>query len=265
MKKILLALLIVLVSMTVHAQVDNQLKTGIPNTLTLPNGEVIYDLNGDWDAVYDTGGWGIYEDVVKITQKEKQFAGIYLIKGDNLVGKNQEKIKGKIKGNVIDEVFFNDVTNTATMNLHWAPGKAEISEGGNKIVIKRALEEKGAIINRTFSLKRKAQEKPTTVGADKIKAILLRSDGWLAEWREDPDPMQGTSDFIFEPRGETIVVKIKSNSINITCERNVTITSDVVKMDSCYGDNITLLFDANDHEYPFKGGSKSYKYKLKEK
>jgi hypothetical protein len=110
-----------------------------------------------------------------------------------------------------------------------------------------------------------AQEKTDTVGADKIKAILLRPDGWLAEWREDPDPMQGTNDFIFEARGDNIVVKIKINARNQTCERNVTITSGVVKMDSCYDTNISLFFDPNDHEYPFKGESKNYKFKLKAK
>jgi hypothetical protein len=155
MKKILLALLIVLISITVHAQMDNPLKAEMPNTMTLANGEVIYDLNGDWDVIYDTGGWGSYEDVVKISQKEKQFSGIYLIKGDSLVGKNQEKIRGQIRGNIIDEVFFNDVTNNTTSNLHWAPSKAEISEDGNKIVIKRSFTEEGATTNRIFSLKRK--------------------------------------------------------------------------------------------------------------
>jgi hypothetical protein len=265
MKKILLALLIVLVSITAHAQMDKPLKAGMPNTLILPNGEVIYDLNGDWDVVYDTGGWGAYEDVVRITQKEKQFVGIYLIKGDHVVGKNQEKIRGEIRGDAIGEVFLNDVTDMITMNLHWAPSKAEISENGNSIVIKRVLEEEGAITSRTFTIKRKAQEKSTTDGASNIKAILLRPDGWLAELSEDPDPMKWTNDFIFEARGDNIVVKIKIIAANKTCERNVTITSDVVTMDSCYGANISLLFDPNDHEYPFKGESKNYKFKLKAK
>ncbi len=263
MKKILLALLIVLVSTTVHAQMDNPLKAGMPNTLTLQNGEVIYDLNGDWDAVYDTGGWGSYEDVVRITQKEKMFAGIYLIKGDNLVGKNKEKIRGKIRDNVIDEVFFNDVIDTAIMKLHWADAKAEISEDGNEIVIKRALEEKGAIINRTFSLKRKAQEKTTTVGADKIKAMLLRPDGWLVTWRGTTG--EGVVDFIFEARGENVVVKINNADWNQTCERDVTIISDVVKLDGCNVTNILLRYDPNDHEYPFKGESETVNYKLKPK
>ena len=114
-----------------------------------------YDLNGDWDAVYDSGGYGAYEDVVRITQKENQFVGIYLIKGDNLVGKNEEKIRGKINGDVIDEVFFNDIKDGATMDLHWAPSQAEISQDGNAIVIKRLWIEKGATTTRTLSLKRK--------------------------------------------------------------------------------------------------------------
>jgi hypothetical protein len=264
MNKILLALSIVLASMTVHAQTDNSLKAGMPNTLTLPNGEVIYDLNGEWDAVYDSDGWGIYKDIVRITQKEKHFAGIYLIKGDNLVGKNQEKIKGEIRGSEIDEIFFNDVTDMMTMKLHWAPSKAEISEDGNKIMIKRAFEEKGATLNRTISLKRKIQEKTTAVGADKVKTILLRPDGWWAEWRGTP-PKQGTNIFIFEARGENVVVKINVIQHYETCEHNVTITSDFVKMDGCYDTNILLFFDPNDHEYPFKGEGQNYKFKLKAK
>jgi hypothetical protein len=77
------------------------------------------------------------------------------LKGDNLVGKNKEKIKGKIKGNLIDEVLFNDINGTETMNLIWTPSKAEISQDGNEIVIKRELIEKGALTIQTLSLKRK--------------------------------------------------------------------------------------------------------------
>ena len=122
---------------------------------TFAGNEKGHDLNGDWDAFYDSGGYGTYEDVVRITQKDNQFVGIYLIKGDNLVGKNEEKIKGKIIGNVIDEIFFNDIKDGATMGLHWAPSQAEISQDGNAIMIKRLWIEKGATTTRTLSLKRK--------------------------------------------------------------------------------------------------------------
>lgn len=155
MKRIVVILIIGFVFSTVYAQMDNPLKEGMPNTVRLSSGEVIYDLNGEWDAVYDSGGWGIYNDIVKIIQNDNQFVGIYILNGDNLVDKNKEKIRGKIRGNVIDEILFNDVTDMMTMNLHWAPGEAKISEDGNKIVIKRVLEEKGSSTIRTLSLKRK--------------------------------------------------------------------------------------------------------------
>ena len=155
MKKILSIVIMGLFITTIHAQMDNPLKEGMPNTVKLPSGEVVYDLNGEWDAVYDSGGWGTYKDIIKIIQNDNQFTGIYLLKGDNLVGKNKKKIKGKISGNVIKEVFFNDITDMMTMNLHWAASEAEISEDGNEIVLKRVWEEKGSTTIRTLSLKRK--------------------------------------------------------------------------------------------------------------
>jgi hypothetical protein len=55
-------------------------------------------------------------------------------------------------------------------------------------------------------------------------------------------------------------------SILQSCERDVTITSDGIKHDGCRDFGITLLFDPNDHDYPFKGKSqRGYEYKLKAK
>jgi len=53
--------------------------------------------------------------------------------------------------------------------------------------------------------------------------------------------------------------------MNMSCERNVTITSDVVKLDGCYDTNISLHYDPNDKEFPFKGESPNVNYKLKAK
>jgi hypothetical protein len=155
MKKIMMVLIIIGVSTMANAQMDNPLKEGMPNTVKLASGEVVYDLNGDWISSFDTGGWGTLEDIVKITQNDNQFVGIYLLKGDRMAGKNKEKIKGKINGNVIDEVYFYDVENSATWNPIWAPSEAKISEDGNELVIKRIWVEKGSSTTRTFSLKRK--------------------------------------------------------------------------------------------------------------
>ena len=102
----------------------------------------------------------------------------------------------------------------------------------------------------------------TASGADKIKTMLLRPGGWLVEWRGNSS---GVIDFVFEERGENIVVKINNAAWNMTCERDVEITSDVVKLDGCSDTGISLLFDPNDREYPFKGESQKVNYKLKAK
>ena len=154
MKKLILTLIFALVFTTVHALMDNPLKEGMPNTLTLSNGEVVYDLSGDWDAVLDNGGWATYEDVVKITQKDNQFVGIYLLKGDNNIGKNEEKIKGKLAGNGFEQVFLHGAK-PETRKWYWLPSEGTISESGNKIVVKRDFEFKGAKGTVTFTLKKK--------------------------------------------------------------------------------------------------------------
>jgi hypothetical protein len=97
---------------------------------------------------------------------------------------------------------------------------------------------------------------------DKIKAMLLRPNGWLVEWR---GASEGVSDYIFEDRGKNIVVKINTAAWNMSCERNVTITSEAVKFDACYDKNISLHYDPNDNKYPFKGESPKVNYKLKAK
>jgi len=72
-------------------------------------------------------------------------------------------------------------------------------------------------------------------------------------------------DFIFEERGENVVVKIHNAAWNQSCERDVLITSDVIKLDGCNEKGIQLYYDPNDKEYPFKGESPNVNYKLKEK
>jgi hypothetical protein len=118
-----------------------QLKPGMPNTITLPNGEVVYDLNGEWEAVYDLNAqWGGIEqresskDIVRITQQGSQFVGVKLI-GDEWVGKYKEAVKGELEKNGFRKVhaFVYDVR---PPTLQWVPSKGKISEDGNKIVIR---------------------------------------------------------------------------------------------------------------------------------
>jgi hypothetical protein len=110
-----------------------------------------------------------------------------------------------------------------------------------------------------------AQDQTVAGGPDKIKAMLLRPAGWRAEW----SGLEGSmlAEYVFEARGEKVVAKIQFiTSPFLSCERDVTITSDVVKFDGCRDFGITLLFDPNDHDYPFKGKSpRGIEYKLKAK
>ena len=62
MKRILIILLIGFVFTSVYAQMDNPLKQRMPNTVTMSNGEVIYDLQGEWDAFAEGyGRWSGYD------------------------------------------------------------------------------------------------------------------------------------------------------------------------------------------------------------
>ena len=116
------------------------LKSGMPNTVTLPNGEVVYDLNGEWDAVYRLSSVGFFtaggyesesmKDIVRITQEGNKFAGIK-VNGDSWVDKNQGAVQGELEKNRFGKLYA-----FRGMILRWVPGKGEISEDGNKIVIK---------------------------------------------------------------------------------------------------------------------------------
>ncbi len=107
-----------------------------------------------------------------------------------------------------------------------------------------------------------AQGKAAGAGPDEIRTMLLRPGGWLVEWR---GASQGELDFVLEDRGEKVVVQITNAAWNMSCERDVTITPDDVKLDGCRDTGISLKFDPDDPEYPFKGESRNVNYKLKEK
>jgi hypothetical protein len=106
---------------------------GSKKTITLPDGEVVWDLNGEWDFLYegDLGpgkGFGKFTDIVKITQQGDSFVGVKMI-GTINVPKGAESITGKLDQNGFKKVKF--------MAGSFGPLDAEgqISEDGNKIII----------------------------------------------------------------------------------------------------------------------------------
>ena len=100
-------------------------------TITLPNGDVIWDLNGEWDAwVENYGLWsqyGSYPSSRKITQKGTSFEVIRTTSDPwNPVG--SIAFKGELDKN-------GSVKGTAPTNLGPVHMKGQLTENGNKMII----------------------------------------------------------------------------------------------------------------------------------
>ena len=114
-----------------------------------------------------------------------------------------------------------------------------------------------------------AQDQAGAGGLDKIKAMLFRPTGWEVNYIGPSGT--GQSEFIYEARGEKVVVKIQNlyrsyGGSLLNCEREVMITSDTIKHDGCRDVGIILRFDPNDQDYPIKAKSLgNYEYKFKAK
>jgi hypothetical protein len=84
-----------------HAQIAEKEKEW-EKTITLPSGEVIYDLNGEWAAYMEhygpLEGYGRYPDIVEIKQEGASFVGIRQI-GNPWMLKGSEFIRGELDKN----------------------------------------------------------------------------------------------------------------------------------------------------------------------
>jgi|GEM_PF-1289358 len=112
-----------------------QAQTGKKNwkkTITLPNGEVILDISGDWETLAEFKGWasgyGSNRNTVTITQDGNSFTGVTKAE-DRFHPKGQEIIKGELDKNGFKTVYHRRA------DIGFVPCKWEISEGGDKIVI----------------------------------------------------------------------------------------------------------------------------------
>ena len=140
-KKTLLVLicfmsLIIFIS-TLHGQ-------GSKKTITLPSGEVVCDLNGEWDAFVENYGplafAGSYPQIEKITQTGSSFVAIRMI-DDPYNFKGSQSLQGEL-----DKSGIKKVTILGLAGLIEAKG--QISNDGNKIVI-----DDGMCLRRTLTRK----------------------------------------------------------------------------------------------------------------
>jgi hypothetical protein len=117
--------LIIFVS-TLHGQ-------GSKKTITLPSGEVVCDLNGEWDAFVENYGKnafaGSYPQIEKITQTGSSFVAIRMI-DDPWNLKGSQSLQGEL-----DKGGIKKVTIFSASGMVVAEAKGQISDDGNKIII----------------------------------------------------------------------------------------------------------------------------------
>ena len=128
--------LIIFIS-TLHGQ-------GSKKTITLPSGEVVCDLNGEWDTFVENYGplafAGSYPQIEKITQTGSSFVAIRMI-DDPYNFKGSQSLQGEL-----DKSGIKKVTILGLAGLIEAKG--QISDDGNKIVI-----DDGMCLRRTLTRK----------------------------------------------------------------------------------------------------------------
>jgi len=110
---------------------------GSKKTITLPSGEVVCDLNGEWDALYETLGafkerYGNLTDIVRITQQGGSFVGVKMV-GTVWVPKGAVSIKGEVDKNGFKMVQVYLAEDTAAFPP--IDCKGQIKEEGNKIIL----------------------------------------------------------------------------------------------------------------------------------
>jgi len=127
---ILLAVLVAIVSFLCMVQAQTVEKRW-KKTVTLPSGEVILDISGEWDvSIENYGEWsfaGSYPQKVNITREGSSFVGVRMI-DDPWNPRGKEAIRGEL-----------DKSGFKVVRIMSASGpidaKGEISEDGNKMII----------------------------------------------------------------------------------------------------------------------------------
>ena len=113
-------------------------------TITLPNGDVILDMSGEWEALVENygrmSGAGSYSNVEKITQTGASFEAIRMM-DDPWNFKGSQSFKGEL-----DKAGIKKVTIIGKGGSIEAKGI--ISENGNKIVI-----DDGEVVRLTLTRK----------------------------------------------------------------------------------------------------------------
>jgi hypothetical protein len=113
----------------VHAQMAGK---GWKKTITLPSGEVILDMSGEWDAYVENYGpsvlSGNYPQIEKITQTGSSFTAIRMIADPWHPEPGSKSLQGELDKSGIKKVTVLKLSGPVE-------AKGQISEDGDKIVI----------------------------------------------------------------------------------------------------------------------------------
>lgn len=105
---------------------------GWEKTITLPSGEVVLDMNGEWGGLLEYRGELIelssHKSLYTITQEGNKFLAVMAIDGE-WHAKGDEVIRGELCRDGFKTVEIHRAS------AGWVPCTAEISENGNKIVL----------------------------------------------------------------------------------------------------------------------------------
>ncbi len=144
MKRISVILIIAFVWVACGEQKEplKPLDKGMPNTVTLSSGEVVYNIDGEWNVAAKGHPMGEWQNVYKISQDGNKFVGIRLKDGEAGF-KGTETIKGELEKNGFKSLSVN------TSLEGWKPATAKISENCNKIVYKSKVRGHGLEITTT--------------------------------------------------------------------------------------------------------------------
>ncbi len=96
---------------------------------------------------------------------------------------------------------------------------------------------------------------------DKIKTILLEQKEWIGEINSKWGPC--LHDYVFEDRGEKIIVKIHCPQLNQSCKQKIKIKSAGFRMTGCSLGTADLFYDPNDPVFQFKTKGDNLEYDLK--
>jgi hypothetical protein len=128
-RKISLFLFILVVMLTFVSIAYSQTEK---NTVRLPSGELVCDLNGEWNTLYEPYGpmqhFGNIKSMIKIAQQGNMFVGKSLI-DTGFTPAGTEKIRGELDKDRIKKVQL------TRPDKDWSDGKAEMSKDCNKILI----------------------------------------------------------------------------------------------------------------------------------